>query len=114
MHNMIVIETEIDEDGKLSLQLPPDSPRGPVEVIIREVKPAYVPPHLTSEEDAALEAELKDLLSDEGLKGLGLTAEEIANSPAFGIWADRTDITDSVEFIESMRRKRHERRANRD
>jgi len=106
MSGVIVIETEIDEDGKLNLQLPPDSPRGVVEVTIREVKAAYVVPQFTPDEQAVLDAELKDLLSDEGLKGLELTAEEILKSPEIGMWADQTDITDSAEFIEDMRQKR--------
>jgi hypothetical protein len=63
---------------------------------------------LSSEE----EAELAALMMYPN--GMGLTAAEIAQSPEVGIWKDRTDIKDSVDFVNDMRRQSRERRLNRD
>ncbi len=42
-------------------------------------------------------------LSEEDLKGAGLTAEEIAASPEIGAWAD-ADIESGAEYVEKLRR----------
>ena len=42
-------------------------------------------------------------LSDEDLKGAGLTAEEIAASPEIGAWAE-DDIGSGAEYVEKLRR----------
>jgi hypothetical protein len=63
---------------------------------------------LTPEEEAELEA----LRANP--EGMGLTAEEIARSPEIGLWKDRTDIIDSVDFVNEMRRQSGERRMKRD
>jgi hypothetical protein len=34
-----------------------------------------------------------------------MTARELAESPVVGMWADRTDITDSTEFVNELRRR---------
>jgi hypothetical protein len=50
-----------------------------------------------------LEPVLQDVLelSDEDLKGAGLTAEEIAASPEIGAWAD-DDIESGAEYVEKI------------
>jgi hypothetical protein len=114
MTDKFVIDGIIDEDGVA--HFPPDAPRGNVRFTIEPIS-AQAPapqPELSPEEEAALDAELKELLSPEALRGQGLTAAEIARSPAIGIWKDRTDITDSVEFIEKMREENRLRRMHRD
>ncbi len=111
MSDMVIVEAEIGEDGQLTIQLPPDAPRGRVEVTVKKRVPQTVQA-LTPEEEAVLDAELEELLSPESLRGLGLTAEEIAESPEFGIWVDREDITDSAEFVAEMRRKSRQRRSH--
>jgi len=42
-------------------------------------------------------------LSEEDLKGAGLTAEEIAASPEIGAWAE-DDIESGAEYVEKFRR----------
>lgn len=114
MSDMIVIDTEVGEDGKLVVQLPPDGPQGQVRVTIEKIEPIHQP-ELTAEEEAALDAEFEALMSDpKTFTGLGLTAEEIANSPEFGIWKDREDMKDPVEWVTRMRRQSTERRLKRD
>jgi hypothetical protein len=114
MTDKFVIDGIIDEDG--TAHFPPDAPRGKVRFTIEPVAHAEPTPEpaLSPEEEAALNAELKELLSPEALKGQGLTAAEIAKSPAIGIWKDRTDITDSVEFVAKMREENRRRRLHRD
>lgn len=110
MSHSIILEGEVSADGKLVIQLPPDGPRGTVEVTVRAIEqtPAR---ELSPEEEAALDAEFEALMSDPTtFTGLGLTAEEIARSPEIGIWADRDDIKDSVEFVARMRRENRERK----
>jgi hypothetical protein len=114
MSDKFVIDGVIDEDGVA--HFPPDAPRGKVRFTIEpvaETQPA-ADEQLSPEEEAALDAELKALLTPEALRGQGLTAEEIARSPEIGLWKDRTDITDSVEFIAKMREKNRRRRLHRD
>lgn len=107
MTDRITVKGEVTEDGQLIVQLPPDAPRGAVEVTVRK--------HLTPEEEAALDAEFEALLNDPAtFTGLGLSAEEIAGSPVFGIWADREDMADSATYVEELRRKNRERRMNRE
>lgn len=79
------VEGEITEDGHLVVDLPPELPRGRVVVTLEPV--------------------LEDVLdlSDEDLKGAGLTAEEIAASPEIGAWAE-DDIESGAEYVEKIRR----------
>jgi hypothetical protein len=113
MTDMVIIEGEVDEDGKLSIQLPPDTPRGRVRVTVETLTERPTAFNEAVPEDV-YDPELEALLSDPDLfNGKGLTADEIMNSPAFGIWADRTDMLDSAEYVSEMRRARSERRRNR-
>lgn len=112
MSKIITFDAEVKDDGTLTIQLPPDAPRGQVRITVEQTSPALSPEEQAAYE-IAYDPELEALLTDESLRGLGLTAEEIAKSPEIGIWADRTDMIDSVEFIAEMRRKNRERRLNR-
>lgn len=112
MSDILILEENIGEDGKLVLQIPPDGPRGDVQIIVKQVTKSVEPE--ISHEDVYYDAELEELLSDENLNGLGLTAEESVKSPAIGMWKDRADMVDSVQYVQEMRRKRRERRLSRD
>lgn len=105
MSDRLVIDAEIGEDGKLVLQLPPDAPRGSVKVTVEKTE-RYAEPELSPEEEAALDAELQELLKPENLRGQGLTAGEIARSPEFGAWQNRTDIPDGTSYVEKLRNKK--------
>jgi len=111
MIHRLVLEETVGEDGKLIIQLPPESFHGKVKVTIEvENEVPVSDPNYTAEDEAAFQAEVDAYFGDPNLsKGLGLTAEEIAKSPYVGAWAHRTDITDSVEFVEKMRREKRER-----
>jgi hypothetical protein len=81
MMNTIVIESEVGEDGKLSIQLPPGAPRGRVHVTIQLTAEATAH-RMTPEEEAALDAEFEALMNDPTtFTGLGLTAEELSMKP---------------------------------
>jgi hypothetical protein len=43
-------------------------------------------------------------LTEEDLRGAGLTAEEIAASPEVGAWADDPEIRSGAEYVEAIRR----------
>lgn len=42
-------------------------------------------------------------------KGKGMTGAKLAASKFVGMWADRTDITDSTEFVRELRRRSEQR-----
>ena len=90
MKTPLHVEGEITEDGHLLVDLPPEIPSGRV-VLTLELVP---------EPEDDLE------LSDEDLRGLGLTAEEIAESPEIGAWADGGEAQSGAEFVERLRRPR--------
>jgi len=71
----IILHGVINEKGKLLIDFPPDLPPGPVEV---EIRRAEVP---------------------------GITSEQILASDFVGMWEDRNDIGDSVEYARMLRRK---------
>jgi hypothetical protein len=111
MSDMMVIKQQVGDDGTVTLHLTPGTQ---VEITVKELKPAPQL-NLTPEEEAELDAELEMLLSDPTtFTGLGLTASEIAKSPEIGSWAHRTDIKDSVEFVNNMRKERKLRRMTRE
>ena len=105
MSDLIVIDMEVDDDGRVVLEeLPPGRH---IRITIEEVAEPDT-------EQAELDAELKALFEEGGLHGRGLTAEEILQSPAIGIWKDREDMQDPVAYLAEMRRKRRERHRNGD
>jgi len=86
MKSILRIEGEITEDGHLLVHLPAELPSGRV-VITLEPLPA------------------DDLdLTEEDLKGAGLTAEEIASSPEIGAWAGAGEEQSGAEYVERLRR----------
>jgi len=84
MLNSVKVQGFVTEDGRLELQLPPDAPRGAVEVVI--TAEAH-PPAKVYPTGAEIAAELE--------------------SGALGGWED--DGTDSVEFVQRLRQARRER-----
>lgn len=113
MTDKFVIEENIGTDGRLVLQLPPDAPRGRIRITLEAVE-SVTNPQLSPEEEAVLDAEIEVLLTPENLHGQGQTAAKIAAAPEIGIWKNREDIVDSVEFVESMRRQSQRERLSRD
>lgn len=86
MKTALRVEGEITEDGHLLVDLPPELPRGRVIVTLEPLP----------EEDLEL--------SEEDLKGAGLTAEEIASSPEIGAWAEDGEAQSGAEYVEQLRR----------
>jgi len=78
------LEGEVTEDGRLVVILPSDVPRGRVRVTVE------------------LAPEALDL-SEEDLRGLGLTAQEIASSPELGAWGLESSTQDGAGFVETLR-----------
>jgi len=85
MKHALSLEGEITEDG-LQVDLPPELPLGRV-VLTLELLP---------EDDLEL--------TDEDLRGLGLTAEEIAAAPEIGAWAGESETSSGEEYVENLRR----------
>lgn len=85
MKIVLRVEGEITEDGHLVVDLPPELPRGRV-VVTLEPLPMD-----------ALE------LTEEDLRGAGLTAEEIASSPEIGAWAEAGEGQSGAEYVEKLR-----------
>jgi hypothetical protein len=86
MKNALKVEGEITEDGHLLVELPPETPRGRVVVTLE----------LLSEDDLKL--------TEEDLRGEGLTAAEIASSPEIGAWTEGKDEQSGAEYVETIRR----------
>jgi hypothetical protein len=80
------VEGEITADGHLLVELPPELPRGRVVITL---EPLSEEEHLD--------------VSDEDLQGAGLTAQEIAESPEIGAWADDAQIPSGAEYVERLR-----------
>lgn len=80
------MEGEITEDGHLLVDLPPEVPRGRVVVTLEPLP----------EDDLEL--------TEDDLKGAGLTAEEIALSPEIGAWAEDDEAQSGAEYVEKLRR----------
>jgi hypothetical protein len=80
----IILTGKVTADHKLVFdsQLPPDAPIGMVEIAIRPL-----------------------IKIDENYGKRPVTAGEIRRSPLFGMWADRDDIGDSVEYVNRMRKE---------
>jgi hypothetical protein len=75
---------EVTEDGQLHVELPVDVLRGPVVVTLAPAEEALV-------------------LSEEDLRGAGLTAAEISSSPEIGAWAEDREIPSGAEYVEHLR-----------
>lgn len=114
MGETLLLDGEIDAEGRLTVQLPHNAPVGHVRVIIQlEVATSDVA--TTGDPDEAdLDREIARLLQNLETGGMGLTAAEIAQAPEIGAWAHRTDIVDSAEYVEQLRRESRERREQRD
>jgi len=76
------IRTIVPTDHRLVVQVPEEVPAGPAEVIVRSVEAVSV------------------------AQG---TAADLLASGLFGIWKNRTDITDSIEFARELRRRAEQR-----
>ena len=87
----LIIEEGTISNGRIVLSKPLSLPEGTeVRVQIEPVDPAIV-----SDDDS------QDKDSDK--------SEEFANLPCFGMWADREDMRDSVEWVQKQREKWEER-----
>lgn len=84
MKTTVRMEGEITEDGHLLVDLPPELPRGRVVVTLEPL----------------LDDDLE--LTDEDLRGAGLTAEEIASSPEIGAWR-ASEARNGAEYVEEVR-----------
>ncbi len=76
------IKTIVPPDHRLVVEVPEEVPAGPAEVIVRSVDVPSV------------------------ARG---TAADLLASGLFGIWKNRTDITDSLEFAKELRRRAEQR-----
>ena len=76
------IKTIVPPDHRLVVEVPEEVPAGPAEVIVRSVDAPSV------------------------ARG---TAADLLASGLFGIWKNRTDITDSLEFARELRRRAEQR-----
>jgi hypothetical protein len=79
----IICKVVIPTDRRLQITVPEDVPPGPAEVVL-VIVPKTVPER-------------------------GGTAGDLLRSPLFGIWKDRTDIGDSVEYARKLRAKAEQR-----
>jgi hypothetical protein len=73
----VVLRAEIPDSRRLVLDLPPETPVGPVEIVIRPAGERVSPV---------------------------IMAGEVLHSAMFGFWRDRDDIGDAAEYVERFRR----------
>ena len=86
MKMTVRIEGEVTADGHLLIELPSELPHGRVIVTLEPLP-----------EDGFE-------LTEDDLKGNGLTAEEIAASPEIGAWAGDEEMQSGAEYVEQLRR----------
>jgi hypothetical protein len=68
--------------------------------------------HLTLPEDMPTgAAKISIVIAEHGINRRIRTLGELLNSELFGLWRDRTDIRDSVEFARQLRRDAWQRTA---
>ncbi|NWG18341.1 MAG: hypothetical protein HXY41_17085 [Chloroflexi bacterium] len=79
----VILKGFITDDGQLKVEVPPDLPPGPVEVEIR--------------------AKTADVQ--------GVTVGALLESGLVGLWKDREDITDTVEFARELRKRASRRKS---
>lgn len=79
----IACKVVVPPDRQLRILVPEDVPLGPAEIVV-VIVPEAVPEK----------------------RG---TAGDLLRSPLFGIWKDRTDIGDSVEYARKLRAKAEQR-----
>jgi len=73
----------IQSDRQLPIPVPEDVPPGPAEVVV------VIVPETTPEK--------------------GVTAGDLLRSPLFGIWKERSDLGDSIEYARALRAKAEQR-----
>ena len=76
MHRSLNIHADVAPDHTVSIQLPTDVPVGPIELVVQ------IPVN-----------------GDAKIRTFG----DLLRSPAFGIWANRTDIGDTLDFARRLR-----------
>jgi len=79
----VTYKVVIPADRRLSISVPEDVPTGPAEVVVI-IAPGAPPER-------------------------GMTAGDLLRSPLFGIWKERTDIGDSIEYARELRAKAEQR-----
>ena len=80
------IRSEVQADRRLEIYIPKDIPLGPAEVVVM----------IFPERPGAARKPL--------------TAGDLLRSPLFGLWKDREDIGDSLEFARKLRTEAEQRR----
>ncbi len=80
----VSIKTTIPPDHRLVVDVPPEIPAGPAEVVVTALAPAVA--------------------------GRVWTLGDLLGSGLVGLWSDRKDIEDSVEFARALRRAAERRR----
>jgi hypothetical protein len=81
-YNLLQLSVEVGEDRVLHIKLPDDFPLGKAQVQVS--------------------MELKDNETADGSNKIR-TGQDLLESEFVGMWADREDITDSVEFARNLR-----------
>lgn len=116
MGTIRIEHAEIDQDGRLTVDLPPDIARRVLTITVRardgEIEAVEVKTdeaETTDANNSAYDAEIETLLAgDVLLTGLGQTAAAIAAAPEIGSWAD-SPITDSAQYVEDLRKQMGQR-----
>jgi hypothetical protein len=80
----ITCKVVIPADRQLQIPVPEDVPPGPAEVVV--------------------------VIMPQAIAVKGGTAGDLLRSPPFGLWKDRTEIGDSVEYARKLRAKAEQRR----
>jgi hypothetical protein len=73
----------------------------PIDRQLKSTVPEHVPPG---------PAEVVVIIVPDAVAEKGGTAGDLLRSPLFGLWKDRTDIGDSVEYARKLRAKAEQRR----
>jgi len=79
----ITCKVVIPANRQLRITVPEDVPPGPAEVVV--------------------------VIVPDAMPKKGMTAGDLLRSPLFGLWKDRTDIGDSVEYARKLRSKAEQR-----
>jgi hypothetical protein len=78
----VTFKVVIPANRQLHIEMPEEIPPGPAEVVV---------------------------IAPEAVPAKGMTAGDLLQSPLFGIWKDRTDIGDSIQFARKLRTEAEQR-----
>ena len=99
MDKNLEFNVNVHADRKIAIELPKDFPCVPVTVIVKKAKKGKAKSGKKSVRASTADDEFKLNVSKPKIRTFG----DLLKSEFVGMWADRTDIVDRVEYAQKLR-----------